>query len=223
MGINSASKLVYKTITLTLEQVAEVFFALASENAREEHDQNDASVLQEGSEDLSSNVPKNIPCIDVDCNNVAFHNKYHDSVVANICVMEALRKMGAKVTMIADGESRHFSKRASADRIIQREKSRLRAIELNTRLMHLRQNNGTDEELHKISAQIVTAQKKAESTLPIDFLARLEETIETFGDDNTFFLKAKYQADPLIAKRSVQNLSDLIWSSDSDFIIHNPS
>lgn len=115
--------------------------------------------------------------------------------------------MGAKVPMIVDGESRHFSKRASAERIIQREKSRLKAIELNTRLMHLRQNNGSDEELCKISAKIVTAQQKAESTLPIDFLPRLEETIETFSDDNTFFLKAKYQADPLAYCKEISSES----------------
>ena len=40
--------------------------------------------------------------------------------------------------------------------------------------------------------------------------------------DCVTFQKSHLQADPVLTRRNIMDLSDVVWSNDSDLIVHNP-
>ena len=50
-----------------------------------------------------------------------------------------------------------------------------------------------------------------------------EVTLYHNDPDLNCIMSEVFQANPIIVKRIIDNLSHLIWSSDSDFVIHNPN
>ena len=215
MGIQGASYFTYKTIELSFEQLQEVINCVAHDTDR---------VGENVSESKSDNLCPIIPIIAVDANNVGFKNKT-DPENFILRLSTSLSTAGSKVVVVADGETRHYSKRASAIRRVERERNRVESIYLQRKLSSFRQNNSKTNKTatEKLINNLEKAKKAANTTLQSNFSNNLELLIENSHDVNITFHRAQFQADPLIARLNVQQKCNLVWSNDSDFLIHNPS
>ena len=227
MGVNGCSEFMFKSLELTWEQVVEVLYYLARENAREE-DKLPGTVphtTRDNPEDANESAAGSfhyMPSIDIDANNVAFKDT-KNSVGVNMKVARAAREKGVRVSFLADNNFRHCSKRASACRAVGREKTRLKAIDLETRLLAALQQNGCNDESNKLSNELQKVRNLGSRNISTDFANELNLAVEEAQDEFITFKTAAIQADPLIAKRNINKKCDLVWSNDSDFIVHNPA
>ena len=65
---------------------------------------------------------------------------------------------------------------------------------------------------------------KSNSSLPPTFSQHLHDVIIQHDDPGLHYVMSEdFQADPIIAKRSIDGLSHIIWSNDSEFVVHNPN
>ena len=198
MGVNNGGKTIYKSIALCWEHVCYLLFEISKRRR---------------------NSSK--PCIDIDANNTAFKNLssplLHIQKLMSIGINE-----GIELFIVADGNSRLWSKQASIQRSSKREIMRLKAIQLQLKLSSLIQNNPSHPEASELSKVIEKCNKHANTTLPNDFTTQLYLAVTATDNDIVTLRKAEYQADPIIAKRSNEKMSDIIWSNDTDFIVHHP-
>ena len=199
MGVSNAAQILYKSVELSWENVVYIGHEL---------NENDSG-----------------PCIDIDANLLGF--KFNGN--AGGPVYEIMRcahtsiDSGFRVVIIADGENRHSAKRASYARKFNCEKNRIKAIELERKLTLCLQEGKSKLDVDEISFQLQKARKMSNYSLPEIFSCLLREAVlQHTSSDIEFIVSDKFQADPIIAKRSVDGVSNLIWSSDSDFAVHNP-
>ena len=209
MGVNNCSSFLFKSQPIDFDHFVEVLFQLAKGNKRE-------------SDLLPQSTDVYTPCIDLDANNIGFKDlKAPVNYIFRI-VVSCVRK-GINVTVVVDGDKRHHSKRASYARNAEREKSRLDSIEMEMKLTALRQTNGNREEMIVLAKSIEKKRKLADRKLCSSFEDDLRSCISDSLSDHVAIKKANLQADPVLAKRNIEGLSEVIWSNDSDMIIHNPS
>jgi hypothetical protein len=209
LGVNNCSSFLFKTQPVEFDHFVEVLFQLENGNKRE-------SDLIPQSTDVYT------PCIDLDANNIGFKDlKAPVNYIFRI-VVSCVRK-GIDVTVVVDGDKRHHSKRVSYARKGEREKSRLDSIEMEMKLTALRQENGNGEEATVLAKSIEKKRKIADRKLCSSFEDDLRSCISESLSDHVAIKKAQLQADPVLAKRNIEGLSEVIWSNDSDMIVHNPS
>ena len=207
MGVSGPDKLLYKSINLTWEHIAYIGHEIYNKG-------------------MVENIDKNKPTIDIDGNLLGF--KFKDKAGGPVyeimrCVDVAL-KSGFKVNVVVDGDSRHSAKRASYTRSFKREMHRLEAIDFERKLTISLQDGSPRESSNRISKQLQKARKLASNLLLPTFSEQMYESILNHNHSDLQYIKSKdFQADPIIAKRSIDGVSDVIWSSDSDFAVHNPN
>ena len=86
----------------------------------------------------------------------------------------------------------------------------------------LRNAKGNIRQKHIIESKLKKAERESNRCLPADFIERVHSEIENL-DSNLLELKlASLQADPILAKRSVDGISQVIMSNDCDLFVHNP-
>ena len=143
---------------------------------------------------------------------------------------------GFIVTVIVDGDERPDCKRDSWSRIKSRELDDInrRYCRMKAMAYYSKVNNGTasDEEkkkyemLSKAAKSFENKCSKSKFEIPPDFHIRLSEKLlsinacncnENGGFVSEHVLKAKFQADSVIACRSIQKKSNFVMSKDSDF------
>ena len=138
------------------------------------------------------------------------------------CV-DADLKSGFEVNAVFDGDTHHSAKRASYTRTFEREKHRIKSIDLERKLTISLQDGSAKEISNGISIQLQKS-RKANSLLPPTFSQHLHNVIIQYDDPALHYIVSEYfQVDPIIAKRSVDGLLHVIWSSNSDFVVHNPN
>ncbi len=143
---------------------------------------------------------------------------------------------GFILTIIVDGDVRPDCKRDSWSRIKDREIDRVSRIHCRLKAMNLYQkikdNNASEvekedyENYKKTAKSLESKCAKSSLQIPKDFHSQLSQKLMALGacvpNINGGFihetvLKAKFQADSVIACRSVRGKSDFILSKDSDF------
>ena len=233
MGIKSASKIISSCKNLTVKDIKDALNAVIQQ--QHNVDENEPSAPS-----LSETVPNQQLVIDVDCNWVACYlggtKTPTNAPSATADFLEVLSNYGFIVNPICDGQSRHFTKRASIDRVANREKCKIDAFESRYSLLNIIQqiNNEVDaakkEELQKKRDDLIKRIKSLENKcknigLSPTFASDLMNELEVRGshnvNDNHGIVECVkiglFQADSVIAKRAVQSKSHLIISSDTDF------
>ena len=208
MGVKNCSSFLYKSQPVEFDHFTEVLFEIAKRNKRE-------------ADLLPNTVDVYTPHIDLDANNVGFKDfnrpVNHISRIVGACGIA-----GISFTVVVDGDTRHHSKRASFARIAQREKDRLDSIEKEIELIAVQQENGASAQTEALAKEIEKKKKYANRKLPLTFNNDLQMCMAEAFSDCVTFQKSHLQADPVLARRNVMGLSDVVWSNDSDLIVHNP-
>ena len=211
MGLRGANSILYTATGLSLKALKEIALSRAS---------------------LDERLVK----IDVDCSWVAHKlaakaGHFNTAGETTAEVLHLLAKAGFVVTPICDPNHRHHSKRASVERIARKEKARLTALFSRYELIALSQKMGlptltaqekedTKEKIESLNKTFKTAERKASNNgggLPSSFIADLELALNDMDAHSTnehqcFVEKvqvAYFQADALIARRSVERKSNL--------------
>ena len=136
--------------------------------------------------------------------------------------IDALLKSGFEVDVFVDGDQQHSTKRSSYTQAFEREKQRLESISLQRKLAISLQDNSPKDVCDTIAKNLDKANQQSCNTLPSSFSVDLSDAIEYHNHPNlNFFKSEEFQADPMIVKRSIDGLSDIIWSNDTDFLVHN--
>ena len=150
MGVNSPAKLMYKSIPLDWEHIPVVHIAHELARARTQMTYND-------SDTNVATIRHPRPVIDLDANLIGFN--YIDAAKGSAqAVMECAQAgvdNGIEMVIIADGDSRHSSKRSSASRAVGREKNRINAIEMEMRLSKCLQQNGDQAVVEELSIALI--------------------------------------------------------------------
>lgn len=221
MGIESPKKFLYNSIPLKWEHVVYLAFELARQKNNTHHHHSGTT-----NDDADPSNTIITPTIDMDGNQIGFKfleaaGGAHHGVWK--CAVAASGE-NMKVNIIFDGDERSSSKRASSTRSFKRELSRLQIIDLEKKITACIQNNGTEEEISELSSQLSTLQKYATRKLSSTFPQDVQDMLQGQSTHKiSIICSDKFQADPIIAQRSITRESDIIWSSDSDFSVHNPS
>jgi hypothetical protein len=213
MGVSGASNLLYRSPQLDLRQL----HAVLTVRAR-----------RPGAAPLGQ---QRRPCIDVDANQVGFTQLKGAAGPASgtFHVGRGIGIAGIDVNYVCDGPSRHHSKRASRQRASLRERDRLAYFQAKTELATLLQSEGRQEEaVKKLEKLIVKKRRSYQRALPANFATILEELVanESSKPDalpshgELSFLSDENQADPLMAIRAREKVTDAILSNDSDFAAH---
>jgi hypothetical protein len=171
------------------------------------------------------------PCIDVNANQVGYTQLQLASGAAagTFYIGRGIGIAGTDINYVCDRACRHHSKRATRQRALQRERDRLAYFQAKTELAILLQSDvHSQEAIKKLEKTIAKKEKSYQRTLPTNFASNLEVLImaESSNPDalpshgKLSFLTDKNQADPLMAVRAVEKLTDAILSNDSDFAVH---
>ena len=190
------------------------------------------------SDEIDNQINPNNPVIDIDSSwiyrstNIVIDNRLNWMISLGI----ELSKAGFIVMFICDGHFRHHSKIASIDRKTKYQKSMVNGLVLRTELMKIAEkrkesNNAEDIsnyciEENELSKKIKTIDKQQQSSsinVGNEFFFDIKKAIEelpknSFGNRNGTIevVQALYQADSVMAYRSINNMSTIIFSSDSD-------
>ena len=182
--------------------------------------------------------------IDVDGNGLAW-TMFHGSKVKSFhqllhSMAEFLMKIafsgGFVITIIVDGDDRPDCKRDSWSRRKSKELDEVNRVFCRMKSMSLYQKvksaNATEEErreyeeFRKAAKAFESKCSRSNFKIPNDFHIQLSQQLMSLGaciqNENGGYvvetvLKAKFQADSVIAQRSISNKSDFVMSKDSDF------
>jgi len=118
--------------------------------------------------------------IDLDANLIGFN--YIDAAAKGSAqaVMECAQAgvdNGIEMVIIADGDSRHSSKRSSASRAVGREKNRMNAMEMDMKLSKSLQENADQILIGELSKALEKERNKARWALPHDFANVLKSEV----------------------------------------------
>ena len=210
MGVSSPAKLMYKSIPLDWEHVVHIAHELARTRTR-------TQTAYNNSDTNVAIIRHPRPVIDLDANLIGFN--YIDAAKGSAqAVMECAQAgvdNGIEMVIIADGDSRHSSKRSSASRAVGREKNRMNAMEMEMKLSKSLQENADQAVIGELSKALAKERHKARRALPHDFANVLKSEVAQRSHALLKFKKSELQADPLICQRAVRGISDIVWSSDS--------
>ena len=174
------------------------------------------------------------PTIDVDVSYVyrKLYNKDNYSRISYIMsICDVLCKSGSRVVLVCDGSVRHHSKRASVQRQVARYKSKVELYQTRCELMQIIKNISvakTEEEKKYL---------KTEESRLADNSSRLEKKIDNADLDvgdilfnklieesqkkmeknpkvEIIVMQAEFQADSVIAYRTMENLNDITIMED---------
>jgi len=138
----------YKSIPLDWEHIVHIAHELARARTQMTYNDSDTNVV-------TIRHPR--PVIDLDANLIGFN--YIDAAKGSAqAVMECAQAgvdNGIEMVIIADGDSRHSSKRSSASRAVGREKNRINAIEMEMRLSKCLQQNGDQTVVEELSIALI--------------------------------------------------------------------
>ena len=141
-----------------------------------------------------------------------------------------LLNSGFAVTVICDGEKRHHTKRATTKRFTENYQMMLDHQRYKCMLIQCcsssHTNNITSEEKEKLEKKIKSLERKLNEPM-IDvgnelFNRIISEVQKLTGEFNDIdfnqleILQAEFQADSVIAYRSIRTLNDVVFSSDTD-------
>lgn len=224
MGIRGAHTYTHSISGVSIGELYQLALSRKKANNQTVHDQND-------------NLDYT-PTIDIDASWV-----YRSSVISienrmlwmiNIAI--DLAKTGFIVVFVCDGSIRHHSKRATIDRKSKLQKFIIDGYLNRTELMRLadkRQECTSIEEINimvnreTILSKKIKNQEKNQQSSSIDvgddFFNDISNAINDIDikknairNDCIFVIKAKFQADSVLAYRCINRISNVIFSSDSD-------
>ena len=178
--------------------------------------------------------------IDVDGNALAWKlgagKSIHEVVhLMSVHLKEIAHSGGFVITVVIDGDGRPDCKRDSWNRKKQRDLDdmnrmycRLKALELNAKSDNGDMNIEDRSNLDLYMKEASSLEKKVQRSLvlPTDFGQRLSDKLmminaclanENGGFVQEHILKAKFQADSVIARRAIEKQNDFILSEDTDF------
>lgn len=179
--------------------------------------------------------------IDVDgnlmvCNLSATGKPFNEVIGEMALTLKSIASSGGfQIQVIVDGDVRPDCKRATWMRKKQHELDkmnnkycRLKVMEMRGRIESGRASESDKEKYSKYCTEALKLDSKCSKqiSIPKDFVERLEEKLLSIGACTVSegggiverkVLKAKFQADSLLAKRFIEGKSDFILSSDSDF------
>jgi hypothetical protein len=211
MGLGSGSKCIYKSKSLTQDQVLKILNDRRDRNAG-----------------TSNNSNTRMPEIDVDANQVAF--KWIKSSISaaatlfNLCKL--LSKLGANINVIVDPPTRHHTKRETTRRKGNAERARLKCIDLQAKLARAMQSEQrpSDEFIQSIDKELQKNLRQHTNKLPSNFNSSLKNLVDAHVPALTglhgtikFLVDDVAQADAVIAARAGRKFTDLIVSADSDY------
>lgn len=219
MGITGAHELSHSVRGLTLQDVYKICTFI-----RQQRNDNDRPTI-----DLDVSLIYRSSKLSID-------NRKRQFI--DICCQ--LAAVGFAVVIICDGSVRHHSKRATVQRQASLFGEKVKSYLLRVRLMSIMvlKSSATDtvekerleSEENSVSSQLKTLEKKLQYSnvdvgqefyesllhhvynIPKANLGKKGGTIEIF--------QAEYQADSVLAFRRVNNISDIVFSSDSDLLAH---
>jgi hypothetical protein len=134
------------------------------------------------------------------------------------------RAPGIDVLVIFDADSRHHSKRATIERIGNRERTRIISQQKRGHLASILQSNEVTPaitiQINNLQKDIQKLEKQANRSLPSNFKSEVIRLLQTFDDGgrgavSTF--TAPFQPDTEISKLAIDGDIDIVISGDSDF------
>jgi hypothetical protein len=207
MGIQNQHSILYKTIELHGDHIFH-------------------TIQKKFEEDKASGLTaRERPAVAIDANLLGFSFLSSKSSIGCIKPIKIIAKAFAEksfdVIIIVDGEDWHDSKRATPKRIADCERSKVQGFINRLSLAGLRQQGSSDENKMKaLENKIKNSEKVANRYLPPDFYQVLKQFADEFQTSTCGTVsceRAPLQADPQIAKKSLDAEVDAIISGDSDF------
>ncbi len=176
------------------------------------------------------------PTIDIDVSYVyrkLFYKDNHSRINYIMSICDVLCKSGSRVVLVCDGSVRHHSKRASVQRQVERYKTKVQLYQTRCELMQviksisLATTETEKENLKKAESRLADNSSKLEKKIDnadldvgdILFNKLIEESQKKMEKDpkvEIIVMQAEFQADSVIAYRTMENLNDMTIMEDSD-------
>jgi hypothetical protein len=179
------------------------------------------------------------PVLDIDASWLLFVTNPVCSIqvqkIIEICLVFA--KVGFDVVLICDGNNRHFSKRATTDRVFNKQKGNtnlyLHQCQYSRLIDKFNKDDTSNEEkdlilketdilrkkIRTVEKQVTSQQYDSGDVFFKSLTEHISElTINDYGgnDGSITAVQAEFQADSVIASRTIKRYNDIVLCSDSD-------
>ena len=233
MGINYAAQWLNKVSNVSISQL----YTVGSELQYGDLSHSSSSVNA-----IHSKGAKQRPRVVLDANWLAnklnSYNQALNGIVTRVLTFsECLMSKGFEVYIVCDGKFREDSKRASIERVQQREKARIDSLYLRSELATLTdemnnlglnqivESSELRERIDKLNKKVKKLDSDAFKKCGPNFASNLRRAVLAVKEQGGYhmdclhFQEAVFQADPVLVKHCHEHQGTLVFASDSDISV----